>query len=84
MNPVRQIAIACAHASIVSSHVMADVKPGPEERIVAPDSTEEVQAAVRAVNLYRIPIVKDAVDPNGIFSPGRYGIWPKHLQGNRK
>ena len=25
--------------------------------------------------------LKDAVDPNGIFSPGRYGIWPKHLRG---
>ena len=28
--------------------------------------------------------VKDTVDPNGIFSPGRYGIWPKHLRGTRK
>ena len=24
--------------------------------------------------------VKDAIDPNGIISPGRYGIWPKHLR----
>jgi 4-cresol dehydrogenase (hydroxylating) len=24
--------------------------------------------------------VKDAVDPNGIISAGRYGIWPKHLR----
>ncbi|MBM7061036.1 FAD-binding oxidoreductase [Pseudomonas sp. UL073] len=28
--------------------------------------------------------VKDAIDPNGIISPGRYGIWPKHLRGKRK
>jgi FAD/FMN-containing dehydrogenase len=28
--------------------------------------------------------VKDAVDPNGILSPGHYGIWPKHLRGKRK
>ncbi len=27
--------------------------------------------------------IKDAVDPNGILAPGRGGIWPKHLRGNR-
>jgi 4-cresol dehydrogenase (hydroxylating) len=25
--------------------------------------------------------LKDAIDPNGIMSPGRYAIWPKHLRG---
>ncbi|MDX1563011.1 MAG: FAD-dependent oxidoreductase, partial [Gammaproteobacteria bacterium] len=24
--------------------------------------------------------IKDAVDPNGIISAGRYGVWPKHLR----
>ncbi len=24
--------------------------------------------------------LKDAIDPNGIISPGRYGLWPKHLR----
>ena len=24
--------------------------------------------------------IKDAVDPNGIMSPGRYAIWPRHLR----
>jgi (+)-pinoresinol hydroxylase len=24
--------------------------------------------------------LKDAVDPNGIFSPGKCGIWPKHMR----
>ncbi len=24
--------------------------------------------------------IKDAVDPHGILSPGRYGVWPKHLR----
>jgi 4-cresol dehydrogenase (hydroxylating) len=28
-------------------------------------------------------MLKDAVDPNGILSPGRYGVWPKHLRGTR-
>ena len=27
--------------------------------------------------------LKDAVDPNGILSAGRYGIWPKHLRSKR-
>ncbi|KQK61066.1 hypothetical protein AOX61_10290 [Pseudomonas aeruginosa] len=28
--------------------------------------------------------LKDAVDPNGILSPGRYGIWPRHLRKEKK
>jgi (+)-pinoresinol hydroxylase len=27
--------------------------------------------------------LKDAIDPNGIISAGRYGIWPKHLRENK-
>jgi 4-cresol dehydrogenase (hydroxylating) len=27
--------------------------------------------------------LKDAIDPNGILSAGRYDIWPKHLRGTR-
>jgi FAD/FMN-containing dehydrogenase len=27
--------------------------------------------------------LKDALDPNGILSAGRYGIWPKHLRRER-
>lgn len=27
--------------------------------------------------------LKDAIDPNGILSPGRYDIWPRHLRGTR-
>jgi (+)-pinoresinol hydroxylase len=27
--------------------------------------------------------IKDAVDPNGILSAGRYGVWPKHLRKTR-
>ncbi|WP_459574530.1 FAD-binding protein [Cupriavidus sp. 8B] len=28
--------------------------------------------------------IKDAIDPNGILSPGRYGIWPKKLRKGEK
>ena len=27
--------------------------------------------------------LKDALDPNGVLSAGRYGIWPKHLRETR-
>jgi (+)-pinoresinol hydroxylase len=27
--------------------------------------------------------LKDAIDPNGILSPGKSGIWPKRLRGDR-
>lgn len=27
--------------------------------------------------------LKDAIDPNGIISPGRYGVWPKKLRGKQ-
>ena len=27
--------------------------------------------------------IKDALDPNGILSPGRYGIWPKDMRRSR-
>ena len=27
--------------------------------------------------------LKDAIDPNGILSAGRYDIWPRHLRGER-
>jgi 4-cresol dehydrogenase (hydroxylating) len=27
--------------------------------------------------------LKDAIDPRGVISPGRYDIWPRHLRGGR-
>jgi len=28
--------------------------------------------------------VKDAIDPNGIISAGRYGVWPRHLREKKR
>jgi len=28
--------------------------------------------------------LKDALDPKGIFSAGRHGIWPNHRRGTRR
>jgi len=28
--------------------------------------------------------MKDAIDPNGIVAPGRYGVWPKRLRDQRR
>jgi (+)-pinoresinol hydroxylase len=27
--------------------------------------------------------LKDSIDPNGIMAPGRYGLWPAKMRGNR-
>jgi 4-cresol dehydrogenase (hydroxylating) len=29
-------------------------------------------------------VLKDALDPDGIVAAGRYGIWPRHLRGDRR
>jgi hypothetical protein len=31
-----------------------------------------------------VETIKDAVDPNGILSPGKQGIWPKRFRTDEK
>lgn len=50
----------------------------------APEFMDDVAATYSFNNgaLRRLhETLKDAVDPNGILSAGRYGIWPKHMRG---
>jgi (+)-pinoresinol hydroxylase len=50
----------------------------------APAVFQDLIASTYAYNNHALlrlrEAIKDAVDPNGILSAGRYGIWPKHLR----
>ena len=36
----------------------------------------DVKASTAAERKAKLAKLKDAVDPNGVLSPGRHGIWP--------
>jgi 4-cresol dehydrogenase (hydroxylating) len=50
----------------------------------APAAFQDVVADTYSYNNHALrhlrETIKDAVDPNGILSAGRYGVWPKHLR----
>jgi 4-cresol dehydrogenase (hydroxylating) len=50
----------------------------------APASFQDLIASTYSFNNHALrrlrETLKDAVDPNGILSAGRYGVWPKHLR----
>ena len=50
----------------------------------APAAFQDIVAKTYSYNNHALTrlreTIKDAVDPNGILSPGRYGVWPKHLR----
>lgn len=50
----------------------------------APAVYQELVAGTYSYNHHALTrlreTLKDAVDPNGILSAGRYGVWPKHLR----
>jgi FAD/FMN-containing dehydrogenase len=50
----------------------------------APAAFQDLCASTYSYNNHSLrrfrETIKDAVDPNGILSPGRYGVWPKHLR----
>lgn len=53
----------------------------------APASFHDLVAETYSFNNHALrrmrETIKDALDPNGILSPGRYGVWPKHLRKGR-
>jgi 4-cresol dehydrogenase (hydroxylating) len=50
----------------------------------APAAFQDITARAYSFNNHALTrmreTIKDALDPNGILSPGRYGVWPKHLR----
>jgi (+)-pinoresinol hydroxylase len=50
----------------------------------APAAFQDICAKTYSYNNHALTrlreTIKDAVDPNGILSAGRYGVWPKHLR----
>ena len=50
----------------------------------APTAFQDLVASTYSYNNHALrrlrETLKDAIDPNGILSAGRYGVWPKHLR----
>jgi 4-cresol dehydrogenase (hydroxylating) len=42
--------------------------------------TNRIKRGVSLAARHLQETIKDAVDPNGILSPGKQGIWPAHLR----
>jgi FAD/FMN-containing dehydrogenase len=47
--------------------------------VLMPETVEEIQALVR---IRFCETLKDALDPAGILSPGKQGIWPRSMRGD--
>jgi (+)-pinoresinol hydroxylase len=47
------------------------------------DETQAVYSFNNHALLRLQETLKDALDPNGIMSPGKNGIWPKHMRGKK-
>ncbi|MBN1240086.1 MAG: FAD-binding oxidoreductase [Gammaproteobacteria bacterium] len=62
-----------------AEHGWAEYRAAPWFQDAVSDAYSFNNHALRRFN----ETLKDAVDPNGILAPGRGGIWPRHLRGNR-
>ncbi len=64
---------------ICAEHGWGEYRTAPAFQDAVMDTYSFNDNIVRRVN----ERIKDALDPNGILSAGRYGIWPKHLREGR-
>src|SRR5690554_2873868 len=63
---------------ICAEHGWGEYRCPPAFQDAVMDSYSFNNSILRRVN----ERIKDALDPNGILSAGRYGVWPKHLRGS--
>ena len=68
---------------LISSHELTEIE-GVATHIAFMDKVLDTYS-YNQHSLHRLhETVKDAVDPKGILSAGRYGIWPRHLREEHK
>lgn len=61
---------------VCAEHGWGEYRTAPAFQDAVMDTYSFNNNALRRVN----ETIKDALDPNGILSAGRYGIWPRHLR----
>jgi (+)-pinoresinol hydroxylase len=66
--------------AIAAEHGWGEYRTAPAHQAVVMDTYSFNNHALLRFH----ETLKDAVDPNGILSAGRYGIWPKHLREDAK
>jgi (+)-pinoresinol hydroxylase len=78
-SKARDAEILKALIATAADHGWAEYRAAPYFQDAVAEAYSFNNHALRRFN----ETLKDAVDPNGILAPGRGGIWPRHLRGDR-